>query len=76
MTDNYQLVYSQGRQYFKFTDISGNVRYIDSDDMLMSTALLSRRLKAIEDAKALTEKIKLNVDELNETYTFERPKKS
>lgn len=66
MTDNYQLVYSQGHQYFKFTDMSGNVRYIDSDKMLMATALLNRRLKTIEDVKALKEK---NKKSLPSAYT-------
>jgi hypothetical protein len=46
MTDSYQLVHSQGHQYFKFT---GNHRYIDSDIMLMSTALLNRCIKQLEE---------------------------
>jgi hypothetical protein len=46
MTDNYQLVYSQGHQYFKFTDSHKN---IDSDMMLASTALLNIRIKQLEE---------------------------
>lgn len=56
MSTNYDLVYIQGHQYLKFTDVTGNHRYVDSEKMLMEATLkLNERLKDVENARTHAE---------------------